>query len=67
MLFLNPGVKKEKKMGNSSFHCLFCLTCYSPPVTSYLTWVKASRPKSNLERFVWSHQSITGLEYLRDN
>ena len=36
MPFLKPDVKK---IGNSSFHCLFWLTCYSPPVTSYFTWV----------------------------
>ena len=64
MPFLKPD---GKKMGNSSFHCLFCLTCYSLPVTSYLTWVYAFRPKSNLEGFVGSHLSTTGLEYLRDN
>ena len=26
-----------------------------------LTWVVTFRPKSSLEGFVWSHQSITGL------
>ena len=26
-----------KKNGEFFFHCLFCSTCYSPPLTSYLT------------------------------
>ena len=26
MPFLKPDVKKKKKIENSSFHCLFCLT-----------------------------------------
>ena len=58
MLFLKPDLRKIE---NSSFHRLFCQTCYSPPVTSYLTQVQTFRPTSNLEGFVWSHQSITGL------
>ena len=59
MLFLKPDVPKKNR--EFFFHCLFCQTCYSPPVTSYLTQVLSFRPKSNLEGFVWSHQSITGL------
>ena len=59
MLFLKPDVTKKNR--ELFFPCLFCQTCQSPPVTSYLTWVQTFRPKSNLEGFVWSHQSITGL------
>ena len=42
MLFLKPDVKKNREI---FFHCLFCYTGYSPPVTSYLTWVSTFRPK----------------------
>ena len=59
MLFFKPDV--TKKNGEFFFHCLFCCTFYSPPVTSYLTQVETFKAKSNLEGFVWSHQSITGL------
>ena len=55
MLFLKPDLTKKNR--ELFFPCLFFQTCYSPPVTSYLTF----RPKSNVEGFVWSHQSITGL------
>ena len=35
LLFLKPDVTKKNR--EFFFHCLFCYTCYSPPVTSYLT------------------------------
>ena len=51
MLFLNPD---EKEVENSFFHCSLCSTCYSLVTRTF-------RPKSNLEGFVWSRQSITRL------
>ena len=39
------------------------MTWHHTIVLLNLTWVSTFRPKSNLEGFVWSHQSITGLIY----
>ena len=55
MLFLKPDVKKIE---NSFFTiCFFRLVTHrqSPHIFDLF------RPKSNLEAFVWSYQSITGL------
>ena len=56
MLFLKTDVTKKNR--ELFFHCKFCSTCYSPFIFDLGLNV---RPKSNLEGFVWSHQSIIGL------
>ena len=59
MPFLKPDVTKKNR--EFFFHCFVLLDLLFTFSNLIFDLYLNVRPKSNLEGFVWSHQSITGL------